>query len=67
MPTGNKGMINQHSNRYGKHTQYAPSKDITPLLTPAEIGVLQSIVGSLLFYVRAVDPSMLPGLNEVST
>ncbi len=29
--------------------------------------LLQSIVGSLLYYSRAVDPSMLPGLNGIST
>ncbi len=50
----------------GQTVQHAPLKDMTPLLSAAATGLLQSAVGSLLFYARAVDPSMLPGLNEVS-
>ncbi len=52
--------------KYGRTVQHAPLKDMSPLLSAAATGLLQSAVGSLLFYTRAVDPSMLPGLNEVS-
>ena len=52
---------------YGKTTQYNIPIDNSPYLTAAAAILLQSIVGSLLFYSRAVDPSMLPGLNEIST
>ena len=51
---------------YGRTVQHAPLQDMTPLLSTAATGLLQSAVGSLLFYARTVDPSMLPGLNEVS-
>ena len=51
---------------YGKSTQYNIPIDSSPRLTAAAALLLQSIVGSLLYYSRAVDPSMLPGLNEIS-
>ena len=53
--------------RYGKHPQLTPLPDSSPPLSSKETGILQSTVGSLLFYSRAVDPSMLPGLNQIST
>ena len=52
---------------YGQKQQLAPQADTSPLLPPAEVGKLQSSNGSLLFYSRAVDPSMLVALNEIST
>ena len=52
---------------YGKHAQFNIPTDASPFLTPAASLLLQSTVGSLLFYSRAVDPSMLPALNEIST
>ena len=52
---------------YGRTQQLSVPQDSSPRLTPAAAVLLQSTVGSLLFYSRAVDPSMLPGLNEIST
>ena len=52
---------------YGKYTQYNVPIDTSPRLTPAASLLLQSTIGSLLFYSHAVDTSMLPGLNEIST
>ena len=52
---------------YGQKQQPAPEADTSPLLQTAEVGKLQSSNGSLLFYSKAVDPSMLPALNEIST
>ena len=52
---------------YGRTTQFVTPIDTSPLLMPAASLLLQSTVGSLLFYSRAVDPSMLPALNEIST
>ena len=52
---------------YGRTKQLNVPQDSPPPLTPATALLLQSTVGSLLFYSRAVDPSMLPGLNEIST
>ena len=55
-----------HEPIYGKHRQYGTPEDTSDLLPPKESTHAQSIIGSLLYYARAVDPSMLPGLNEVS-
>ena len=51
---------------YGRSQQYNIPQDTSPRLTDTAALLLQSIVGSLLYYSRAVDPSMLPGLNEIS-
>ena len=52
---------------YGKKQQLAPQVDSSPLLPPDAVDKLQSCNGSLLFYARAVDPSMLVALNEIAT
>ena len=51
---------------YGKKRQYAKEPDTLPILHPTGIKYVQSVVGSLLYYSRAVDPTMLPALNEIS-
>jgi hypothetical protein len=52
---------------YGQKTQFAPPEDETPLLDAKEKTRIQAIVGSFLYYARAVDPTMLPALNEIGT
>jgi hypothetical protein len=53
---------------YGKQTQYAPPPDDTDLLkTKQEIRRIQAIVGTFLYYARAIDCTMLPALNQIST
>jgi hypothetical protein len=52
---------------YGQKTQFAPPIDDSPSLNPTETKRIQAIVGSLLYYARAVDPTMLPALNEIGT
>ncbi len=39
----------------------------SPLLTPTQRTEIQAIVGALLFYTRAVDPSLLPIANEIAS
>ena len=51
---------------YGRHTQSGIDDDTSTLLPDGEIVKIQSIVGALLYYTRAVDPTMHSGLNEVS-
>ena len=51
---------------YGKKTQLANPPDDTPTLPPDRKRRIQSIVGSLLYYARAIDGSLLPALNEIS-
>jgi hypothetical protein len=41
--------------------------DETPKLDKEGICYVQSCVGSLLFYARAVDPTMLVDFNEIGT
>ena len=53
---------------YGKTTQYAPPPDETDLLqTKAEITRIQAVVGTFLYYARAIDCTILPALNQLST
>jgi hypothetical protein len=42
-------------------------EDLSPLLTPAQCTEIQAIVGTLLYYARAVDPSLLPIANEIAS
>ena len=53
---------------YGKKgtRQYAPDQDKSKLLPPNEITNIQSIVGTFLYYGRAIDNTILPALNEIS-
>ena len=51
---------------YGRAQQHSFPDDTLPLLTKLAANLLQSTISSLFFYSRAVDPYMLPGLNEVS-
>ena len=51
---------------FGRHIQQCTPTDTTPLLPKEDIKLIQSIIGALLYYTRAVDPSMYPALNEIS-
>jgi hypothetical protein len=51
---------------YGAKTQYA-TKDETPHLTSKQCLTIQKITGSVLYYARAVDPTVLMPLNDIAT
>jgi hypothetical protein len=51
---------------YGAKTQYA-TKDETPPLTATQCLTIQKVAGSVLYYARAVDPTVLMPLNDIST
>ena len=51
---------------YGIKIQ-SPTADLTPELTPIEKTRIQGIVGSLLFYARGVDPTILPAVNLIAS
>jgi hypothetical protein len=40
--------------------------DDSPTLSPAQTKELQAIVGTLLYYARSVDPTLLPIANELA-
>ena len=52
---------------YGKNRQFAKPDDISPPLDNAGRQTrVQSVVGSFLYYGRAIDNTILPALNEIS-
>jgi hypothetical protein len=53
---------------YGRTTQFAKEPDSSGLLPhKSDITRIQSIVGTFLYYARAVDSPLLPALNEIGT
>ena len=52
---------------FGRHIQHGKPSDSSSHLPAKDMKTIQSIVGALLYYTRAVDPSMYPALNEIST
>jgi hypothetical protein len=51
---------------YDAKTQYA-TKDETPPLTATKCLTIQKVMGSVLYYARAVDPTVLMPLNDIAT
>ena len=51
---------------YGAHVQYAQDDGSSPLLPAKTINLVQQIVGTLLYYSIAVDPTMLTALGSIS-
>jgi hypothetical protein len=51
---------------YGASTQYA-TKDETPPLTAKQCLTIQKVTGSVLYYARAVNPTVLMPLNDIAT
>jgi hypothetical protein len=52
--------------KYGVKVQLAHVDDTDPL-DPEDIKTLQAVVGSMLYYARAVDPTMLPTTNHIAS
>jgi hypothetical protein len=50
---------------YGAKTQYA-TRDETPPLTAKQCLTIQKFTGSVLYYARAVDPTVLMTLNDIA-
>ena len=46
--------------------QFAPTPDPTSHLSPKDRRTLQSIVGTMLYYARAIDYTILPALNDIA-
>jgi hypothetical protein len=51
---------------YGAKTQYA-KQDETPPLAAKQCLNIQQVTGSVLYYARAVDPTVLMPLNNITT
>jgi hypothetical protein len=52
---------------YGQRIQYAPLPDATPPATSEEITRAHSVVGTLLYNARAVDPTLLVPLSALAS
>ena len=51
---------------YGQKVQYALPDSTLPILDKKGTKRIQAINGTFLYYARAVDPCMLPAINEIS-
>jgi hypothetical protein len=51
---------------YGAKTQYTMRGE-TPLITAQQCLTIQKVIGSVLYYARAVDPTVLMPLNDIAT
>jgi hypothetical protein len=51
---------------YGAKTQYS-TKDETPPINAKQCLTIQKVTGSVLYYTRAVDPTILMPLNDIAT
>ena len=54
---------------YGKHdaTQYIIPPNNKPALSPTGMKYIQSVTGTFLYYTRALNATMLPALNDISS
>ena len=53
--------------KYGSKKPQLATTDETAFLTPAQKTEIQAIVGTILYYARAVDPTLLPIANEIAS
>ena len=52
---------------YGKSIHTAPEEDTSPVLPPLGIRHIQRVVGSFLYYARAIDNTIHPALNDIGS
>eukprot|EP00957_Ditylum_brightwellii_P161569 12301517-Ditylum_brightwellii.AAC.1 len=52
---------------YSQKVQYATAPDASECLNLKGQRLIQSIVGTFLYYARVIDPTILVALNELST
>ncbi len=52
---------------YGAKTQYADEDDTSLPLSNEDTKFVQAVAGTLLYYARAVDPTILPALSLIAT
>ena len=52
---------------YGAAVQYADQHNDSPLLPPKSIKLVQQIIGTLLYYNIAVEPTMLVAISTIAS
>ncbi len=53
--------------QYGAKTQYAKEENESPPPLKEETKYIQAVTGTLLYYARAVDATILPSLSSIAT
>lgn len=51
---------------FGATRQYVKEDDTSPALNSKDTKFIQGVIGSLLYYSRAIDSTMLTAINEIS-
>jgi hypothetical protein len=82
MPGYVSNVLNKFQHNAPKHPQHTPSRYVTPVygaktqyttrdetlpLTAKQCLNIQKVTGSILYYARAVDPTVLMPLNDIAT
>jgi hypothetical protein len=52
---------------YGAKTQFVEDKTISPALSDKDVNKLQQLTGTLLYYARAVDPTLIMPINVLAS
>jgi hypothetical protein len=52
---------------YGDKTQYVENKTTSPALSNKDVNKLQQLTGTLLYYARAVDPTLIMPINVLAS
>ena len=68
-PKPTKPEYNPHTwkpPKYGETAQYVETPPQLPILPPARIRRIQQVIGSLLYYARAVDHTILVTVNDIA-
>ena len=69
-PTPSKHEAAPHEHtpiQYGAKVQYAPDEDNSKSLDKSGLKRIQEVVGTLLYYARAIDNTMLPALGSIAS
>jgi hypothetical protein len=53
--------------KYGAKKQYVDKEEESPPLSKDDAKYIQAVAGTLLYYARAVDPTILPALSSIAT
>jgi hypothetical protein len=52
---------------YGAKTQYVENETTSPALSDKDVNILQQLTGTLLYYARAVDQTLIMPINVLAS
>ena len=68
MPKSKQNSPHPHvATRYGVKQQFTEEQDASPPLEKEAAKYVQAVTGTLLYYARAIDSTILPALSELAT